>query len=206
MTNIDLRFSIDLSGVPPKYTIFSSVSFNLKYYNQFISNFKNKFRKLIVKKGRTLTKKELENILIYLDEHNIRSYNTIYNVNNWNYAYSLVPENKAYKKERLCGIIYYLLLEKNTLQNHSYSVTVCNENHMKIDHVVSTCRILSNMNKRDYNISISSDKYDFHVKIADYVASATRKLKIEKLNEFKHYHLIKAQIPQKYIKKIFNKK
>ncbi len=200
-------FAIDSSGVPPKEnTYISCVSFNLRNSDVFFSRFKKKFKKQFKTKGKHLEPYDLSKILSFLDAHNIISNATIYNINKWQYAFSRVKKSRGYKKEKLCGIIYYLLLKSNSSYKQSYIVHVCKESHMDIEIVKSACRTIAKMRGMEYDITSGTDNSDKHIKIADYVASATRKLKEGELNKFKCYNLIKAHIPDEYIKKVFEKK
>lgn len=200
-------FAIDVSGIPPKEkTCISCVSFDLHKSSIFFNRFKKKFKKQFRKKGRYLESYDLTKILEFLDANNVISNSTIYNTNNWQYVLRRVPKHRAYKIEKLCGIIYYLLLQRNSKYRRSYIVHVCSEDFMKIKTVISSCGTIAKMRGMDYDILTGSDSYDKHIKIADYVATATRKLKEEELNHFRYYNLVKAHIPDEFIKKVFEKK
>jgi hypothetical protein len=200
----NLLFAIDVSGIPPKNTITSCVCFDMHTSHQILNTFKKKFKKDINKKGRHLDNHKLGKILKFLDNNKIRSYSTQYNSPNWEYAISLVPPKKAYKIEKIFGIIYYILLEKNSKPRHSYIVHACQESFMDINTVISACRSIAKMRGMDYNITTGSDKFDDYIKIADYVAAATRKIKYNKLKSYKYHNLIKAYLPKEYIKKVFD--
>ena len=75
---------------------------------------------------------------------------------------------------------------------------------MKIKTVVSSCMTIAKMRGMDYDITTGSDSYNKFIKIADYVASATRKIKEEKLQSFRYYNFTKAFLPEEFIKKVFD--
>lgn len=74
---------------------------------------------------------------------------------------------------------------------------------MNIKHVKTTCRRIAKMRNMRYNITTGTDKYDDYIKMADYIASATRKVKHSKLIKHQYYNKIKAHLPQLYIQKAF---
>ena len=149
---------------------------------------------------------KLSEILKFLDKYEIRSYSTICTENNWRYAYSNVSKRRGFKREKLCGIFYYNLLQINSIPQHPYVVQVCKEDYMKIDKVRSACQAIAKMRHMEYDITTGSDKYNNHIKIADYVASATRKIKQDELKLYKYFNLIKPDLPKEYVTKVFEKK
>ena len=109
----NLLFAIDVSGTPYKETIISCVSFNIKNSTEVLTAFNKKFKKYKNKKGKDLTHTQLKEILEFLDDNKIRSHCLYFSTNDWTYALSRVPANKAYQKEKIFGILYFCVLEKN---------------------------------------------------------------------------------------------
>lgn len=204
MTKPNLLFSIDVSGTPYTETIISCVCFNLRYSVQFLKNFKRTFKKHYRKKGKDLNYNQLKDILQFLDDNSMRSNSIHMTTNDWEYADSLIQRNKAYKIEKIFGILYFQVLEWNTIPRYPYMVNVCEENFMKIDVVISACRKIANMNHKEYNITKGSGKTNDYIKIADYVASAARKIKYPVFNKYKCCQQIrKYRMPKQYVKKVF---
>lgn len=201
----NLLFAIDVSGIPYAKTYIGCASFNLKNSDETISLFRKTFKNIKNKKGKDISSKDdLFNIVKFLDQKNIKSTCVVMNVNDWEYNLARVPKEKGYVKERLMGILYFKALNKYSIPDNSYTVHLCNENFMKIDHVISTFNRLSKMHGIEYNIAVSSGKYDDYVKIADYVASATRKIKASRLDQLKYYSIIsKVRISDNLLNKAF---
>jgi len=200
----NLLFAIDVSGTPYTETIIACVSFNLKNSPELLSKFNKKFSNIKNKKGKDLTHKQLKEILQFLDENRVRSCCAYFTKNDWEYAISSSPKNKAYVKEKIFGIIYFMILEKNAKPRYSYSVNVCEENFMKIDTVISSCRKIAKMRGFDFNISKSSAKYNQYIRISDIVAAAIRNIKFKDLQKYRYCHVMKkVRLPQEYIKKVF---
>ena len=74
---------------------------------------------------------------------------------------------------------------------------------MNIDHVKTTLRRIAKMRGRDFDITIGTGKYDKCIKMADYIASATRKVKSKKLINYQYYNKIRTPLPKLYIQKAF---
>jgi hypothetical protein len=123
----NLLFAIDVSGTPFTTTIIGCVSFNIKNSPQNITKFKKKFKKHKNKKGKDLDHGKLAEILQFLDKNKIRS-NCIYlNSNDWKYILGSIPKNKAYRKEKVFGILYYLALKENSKPKYPYLVILPND-------------------------------------------------------------------------------
>lgn len=205
MIKPNLLFSIDVSGTPYNETIIGCVSFNLRYSPQFLKDFKTTFRKIYRKKGKDLNYNQLKKILQFLDNNKVRSNSIYMTTNDWEYALSLIPENKTYKKEKIFGILYYQVLEWNTKLRHPYMVNICEENYMKTDTAISAFRTIANMRHKEYNITKGSGKSNDYIKIADYIASATRKIKANEFNNYMYcQQMKKLRIPKQYIRKVFD--
>jgi hypothetical protein len=201
----NLLFSIDVSGTPFTRTIVSCVSFNLKNSPQVLDKFNKEFRNYKNKKGKDLKHDKLMEIIKFLDDNKIRSSCACFTANDWKYALKETPENKAYRKEKIFGIIYYMILEVNAKPRYSYSVNVCEENFMDIDRVISSCRKIAKMRGYDFNFSKSTGKYNEYIRIADYVASSIRKIKNDDLKDYKYCKIMnKVRLPLPYIKKVFS--
>ena len=200
----NLLFAIDVSGIPFGNTIISCVCFNVKHSPRIIYDFKKNFKRYKNKKGRQLNHTILSDIIQFLDDNKVRLNCMRITANDWRYALSVVPQNKAYKKEKLCGIFYYMLLESNSKYKCSYSVNMCKENFMDIDIVRKTCRTIAKMRGMEYEFSIGHDKSNAYIKIADYVASATRNMKPKELNSYRYYKCYKLRLPKEYVKKAFD--
>lgn len=199
-----MLFAFDVSGMPFTDTIISCVCFNINTSPQVISNFKKRFKKYINKKGKQLNHKILADIMQFLDENKIRSCCMRLSTNDWDYALKKVPIGKGYRKEKILGIYYYILLEPNSKYKFPYSVNVCEESFMKIDKVISSCRIIAKMRGKDFSFSKGRDKTNDYIKIADYVASATRNMNLNKLiSNYKYYRFYKPRLPAEYIQKVF---
>jgi len=201
----NLLFAIDVSGTPYTKTIISCVSFNLKNSPQFLDKFNKNFKNYKNKKGKDLTHDKLIEIVQFLDDNKIRSCCAHFTANDWNYALKATPENKAYRKEKIFGIIYYMILETNAKPRYSYSVNVCEENFMDINRVISSCRKIAKMRGYDFNFSKSSGKYNEYIRISDFVASAVRKMKSKDLQKSNYCNVMnKIRLSPLYIKKVFS--
>lgn len=201
----NLLFSIDVSGTPYKETIISCVSFNIKNSPQVLYEFNRKFKNYKNKKGKDLTHEKLKEILQFLDDNKIRSSCVYFTANDWNYALSSVPKNKAYQKEKIFGILYYCVLERNAKPRYPYIVHICEENFMHIDTVISSCRKIAKMRGYEFNISKSSGKNDEYIRISDFVAAAVRKIKMIDLQEYRYCSVInKFRLNPLYIRKVFD--
>lgn len=204
MFNPDLLFAIDVSGTPFTKTVVSCVSFNINYCSKFLSDFNKNFKYIKNKKGKDLNNNQLKDILKFLDYNKIRSLCAYISRNDWEYALSNIPENKAHKVERIFGIIYFIILEKNAKTKHPYLVNLCEENFMQIDRVISTCRRIAKMRGFDFSFSKSSAKYNEYIRISDLVASAVRNIKTTELQNYSYCNVLsKIRLPEMYIKKAF---
>lgn len=204
MYHPDLKFAIDVSGTPFGKTIIGCISVKSNDYSSFISNYKKTFKKIWRRKGKDLTYNELKKILKYLDQRKIRSLSMSINANDWTYILAKIPKDKAYRTEKLFGVLYYMVLKTYSIPKKPYSVTVCEENFMDIKTVRSSCRKIAKLRGMEYNISISSGRYDDLVRIADVIASCGRNIKKNQLDQFKfHIHKNKIRIPEQFISKVF---
>jgi len=200
----DLTFAIDVSGTPYGTVIIGCISILSKNSSAVISNFKKNFRKYWGRKGKDLRHSNLIEILDYLEKEQIRSSTLYVTANDWNFNLKKTPKVKAYRTEKLFGILYFLTLRNFSKPKKSYPVVVCEEKFMDIDTVISSCRNIAKMRGMDFSFSKSSGRYNDYVKIADYVASMGRKIKPTVLNKYQyHFHRRKIKIPDLYINKVF---
>lgn len=205
MYELNLLFAIDVSGNPYKDTIIGCVSFNQNNAPKILSEFNQKFKKFKNKKGKDLDHRQLKQILSFLDKYKIRSNFLNMTSNDWKYALSLIPEQRGYKKEKIFGILYYIVLEWNTKTKFPYIVNICEENFMKTDIAISSCRTIAKMRGKEYQFSKSTGKFNDYIRIADYIASAGRKIKNKDLQSFQYCSQVKKlRIPPEYIKKVFD--
>ena len=201
----NLLFTIDVSGTPFGETIIACVSFNVKYSHKIIHEFNKKFKTFKNKKGKDLNYNQLKDVLQFLDDNEVRSYCIYFTTNDWKYALSVTPEDKAFKIEKIFGILYYIILEKNAKARYPYLVNVCEERFMRIDTVISACIKIAKMRGREFNISKSSAKLNEYIRISDYVASAIRNIKDKDLQSYTYCNVIKkVRLPPEYIKKVFD--
>jgi len=115
-----------------------------------------------------------------------------------------VPEDKADKIERIFGIVYYMILEKNAKPRYPYLINLCEENFMDVDKVISTCRRIAKMRGFDFSFSKSSAKYNEYIRISDLVASAVRNIKAKDLEDYSYCNVLKKiRLSKMYIKKAF---
>lgn len=205
MQKPNLLFAIDVSGTPYSDTIIGCISFNLLDSPQVLQDFNKTFLKYKNKKGKDLDHNQLKHILSFLDEHKIRSNSLYLTSNDWTYILSLIPGQKAYKKEKIFGILYYLVLEWNTKPMYPYLVNVCEESFMKTDIAISTCRTIAKMRGKEYHFSKGTGKINDYIRIADFIASSVRKIKNKDLESFRYCCQVKKlKVPQEYIAKVFD--
>lgn len=204
MSKPNLLFAIDVSGTPFTKTIVSCVSFDMKNSPQFIKNFNYKFKSIKNKKGKDLTYNQLKEILEYLDDNKIRSCCAYFTKNDWDYSLSDIPKEKAYHVEKIFGIIYFMILEKNAKPKYPNLVHLCEENFMDIKTVRNSCRKIANMRGFDFNFSISSAKYDEYIRISDLVASGVRNINASDLDCYTYCNVMKkVRLTKEYIQKVF---
>ena len=200
----NLVFSFDLSGQPPGDTHFACVCYDMDYCSDFFTNFKKQFKHSFHKKGKQLDEETLCKMLEFLDDHQIRSYCASYYKNNWDIVFRSIPEKKGYKIDKICGIVYFILLNINTNPHYPYTIHVCKESFLDIDTVIGTCKDIAKMRGKNFNFAVGTDKQNDYIKISDFVASATRKIKLEKLKSYRFYNHNKAHISNDYRVKAFN--
>ena len=96
------------------------------------------------------------------------------------------------------------MLDINTKTNYPYVVNVCKESFMDIEIVKRTCLNIGKMRGKNLNFADGTDRQNVYIKISDFVASATRKLKSEKLKSYSYYNYVDAKLPAEFITKAFD--
>ena len=204
MAKIGIHFVIDVSGTPYGKVIMGLVSFNTNLINEILKAFKREFPQLrrSKRKGSKLAKNELKKIIEFLDQRKVRMVSICFNAEDWKY-YKSKYGDRAHFKERIFGILYFMLLREIAYTNYKYRVTVCEESFIKIEKVLDTCRRLAKANKYEFDLSTGYAKFDELIRFADYVASAQRKIDAKDLKQFKYYKILNNEISARDIYKAF---
>ncbi len=201
----EYSIAIDISGMLPyQDSILGLVAFPVNNKNKIIKRFKSKFSRFLLKKGKSLKREHLYSMLSFLDENEVRMVGIKCTQFNWNNRYKNLPLNASYKREKLYGILYFIALETISKRNKIYDVVVCKDSFMRTEKTITACKKLADYYNFIYNFSIATENQNFGVKIADYVASAGRKIKTASLQEIENYTFISTDIPYKYIRYVFD--
>jgi len=125
-----------------------------------------------------------------------------YTSNDWIAMDSLYP-NKANLNNKILGILYFTILRKIAFRNMKANIITCSETGINIVKVHDTIQKLANYQDFIFDISQSIERLNPIIKIADYIASARRKVKKTKLETYANYKIInKKDIPRSVYKKI----
>ena len=99
----------------------------------------------------------------------------------WNELIDYVGINKQNKIEMIFAVLYYISLEKYSLKDNIYPLTICIETFMDIDKVMLNLKKLAKAHSRHFQISKIQARYTEMIKFADIVAGAGRKIARENL-------------------------
>jgi hypothetical protein len=202
MKQVNLQFFVDVSGVPYETTYVGVIVSTPQIIEKTIKAFK-KEKNLFSKKARQLKSQELFNVLKIMDNHELKMITAKFTHTNWNNLKNEFGSKKDFK-HKVLGYIYYKLFQQQELYtNFSYFVFTCSEDHLNINEVHKQCRALALADKIKLNFSIATAELNEGVKLADFVAQAMRKNKIEKLKKLKNLKCIKIEIDNKLLQKLF---
>ncbi len=199
-----LSFAIDVSGQPYDTVIVGLIAYDKNHINRFRKDFNTEFPRFLSKKqkGSILKSHDLSRIIGFVDSHNIKMGVISFTTSDWE-RYIKQYRGMAFFKEKMYALLYFRLLKVFTYPKHNYQITLCSESYLNIERLQTTLRRLAKANRFDYDLSISSAKFNQNIKFADYVAAAYRKLPFNDFKMYGNYHIIRKDIPQRDLDKAF---
>ena len=203
---IGINCYIDVSGNPYEKTVIGLVTFNPHTANNIIKEFRKKFPQFSKAriKGKKLNSSELRAIIAFLNSRKVHMYSIVFDNKKW-FGFKTIYGKRAFFKEKIFAILYFMLLSRFAYQKYKYPITVCKENFMNIEKVIVYCKKLAKANKYDFDFSVAYAKSNDFLKFADFVASARRKCSSNYLKPYKRFCTITTKINQLYINKLFGK-
>lgn len=197
-------FFIDVSGQPYGEIYIGMVSLITYDMGKLEKNFRKDYSEFYRSKQKGAKRKpnELITILKFLNKNGVHMKTVSFKSKKW-FEFREQYQDKAFLKEKIYGLLYFMLLKEVASPYKTYSVIVCNENYLNISKVLYYCNKLAKANKFNFSFSTAYVNSNRLLKFADYVASAHRKVKRKYLESIKNYQIINDEIPSQYIKKIF---
>lgn len=201
---IGLNSYIDVSGNPYEKIVVGLVTFNPHTVTSILKEFRAQypqFNKAKIK-GVKLNARELRTIIRFLNSKNVHMYAITFGNRSWQ-KYKSTYGERGFFKEKIFGVLYFMLLSGFAFKKYKYPIVVCKENFMDIEKVEDYCKKLAKANKYDFDFSTGYAKSNELLKFADFVASACRKCSKAYLKPYKHFHRISSKLPQEYLDKLF---
>lgn len=203
----DYKKYLDVSGnIKGGDFYIGSILFNERYRKNFFIEFHKNFPNLksYEAKGATLKKPVLKEVISFLNDKKIPMTCLYFSKQKMDDAEALVKckiktltckdQFPSSFNEKIAGVLYYYNLKYFAKQNYIYQGHVCMESQVNIKKVLSE---LFNISKRDnylFRLVPTLRDYEHLLKIADYVASAGRKIEWTFLDELKYFKMIAPDI------------
>ena len=210
---------IDMSGLPPEEVHIGLVLFNDNYKPSFLNEFYQEFAylKSYHKKSTHVDPDTLFKILDFFDKKRLRM--VCYNFKDFQWKVHERRINELFKEinpsheyrdnyyrfyEKLLGILYYYSLQQISVDKGVYNVIACHESSIDIWEVFRTMLKLAKRDGFKIKPTANIRKIEHLLKMADYVAGASRKIDDFKVNTIERYTLLRDPIRDFDLKKIFN--
>lgn len=185
--------------------------FNSFTKDDLLDEFFRKYPLYKKKKGRELNHQDYINIIKFFDEKKVKMLVFSRTIADWSYYNKLYKTQHEYK-EKICGLIYFYLLNHMAWPDCRYDIISCVESQIgDIHRVFHHCDRLHNITKNnpyynfEFNYLHSTDKHSRGVKIADFIASSAKFFKIKDLSKFNitRYYILKKRPNNWYFRVIF---
>ena len=206
-----LHFFVDISGVPKREkggdfqkVIVSCVSFNVFTLEKTIEAFREKFPTYWDQKGHQLTKYQLEEIVSFLDQQEVRMITVHFDPEDW-IKYKGEYPNESHREEKIMGILYFYAMKWIARKGYIYPVIVDNDTTFSIKQAIVICQRLARSQNLDFNVSFGYIETHPELRFADWVASARRKIDPSILNNYHHFMILRNKLPPMYLFNVFKK-
>ena len=205
------RYYTDVSGIPCtrdcntgnyQDVIIGMASISKNYIDTLITSFKQKYPSYWDKKGNQLNKKELENIINFLDKNHVMMLTIIFEHKDWDKYRQMYP-NETNFREKVMAILYFFILKKLVKKKFIHEAVLDNDTNFGIFQCIICCKRLLNM--YDYNIDITLGHREINpeLRFADWIAQARRKISIKHLSKYNNFIILKNRLPHPLIILIF---
>ncbi len=203
MAKIGLNLYIDVSGTPYTLTIPALVSIQTHQLSDLEKELKRTFFEgRSFQKGNALSAGKLLSIMRFLDSKGVRMFALGFKQSEWE-KYRKLYGQRANFKEKIMAALYLRLLSRTCRPRYRYNANICQETWMKSTIAFSHFKDLSKANKYLIDFSPTLQKYCSLLRLADYVASASRKNTQPDLLALNNFFYVDGKIPSRHLRKLF---
>jgi len=207
MSKLVLNLAIDVSGQPSGDVYVGLVSIKTDDINKIMKLFKNAFPDIYRgrKKGARLDGNELKKVIKFLNDNKVFMFCNYISSKEW-FDLKNKYKNKANLFERVYALLYFGLIHQVVFKYQPQNLVVDKENYLDINKTLNYFQYLAKSN--DYTIitSVGYSSSTSLIKLADLIASASRKIDKKTLMSFNKYHFLKFKdLNYKFINRIFEK-
>jgi len=142
-------------------------------------------------------------IIKFLNGKKVKMGTITFTVNDWQTVCSYYP-NKAFVEEKILGMLYFTVIRSMTSRRSKIDIVTCTETGINIRKVHQTCQRISKWNHMDFRFSDSTEDLNPIIKVADFIASSSRKLKSKELRKYPNFFIEnRKSIPQWVYRRVF---
>lgn len=206
-----IKLLVDISGSPKtdnsgNYQKVIVVATSVDRYNfmDVIDRFKSKFYGYWDKKGHQLSPDKLEEIVAFLDAENIRMITVQFDTTDWD-KYKTKCKGEANLEEKIMGILYYYVLKRVASKRFVYQVLIDNDTSFNIKQSIIICQRISREGRYNFDISFGYRAINQELRFPDWIASARRRCDVESLKKYKHFIILKNELPPYHLNRILRK-
>lgn len=207
MSKLVLNLAIDVSGTPKGEIYVGLVSIKTDDFNTVRKQFQKNLPEIYKhsKKGTRLKANELKKVIEFLDKNYVYMYVCHITKSDW-YFYTNRYKNKSNLFERVYALAYFGLIHSWVFKYHPQNLVVCKESYLDIHLTLKYFQYLAKSNNYTILSNVGYADSNFLIKLADLVASATRKVDKAELVRFEKLKILKFKdLDHKFVDRIFQK-
>jgi len=146
----------------------------------------------------------LEEIIDFLNKEKIRMITVQFDKEDWD-KYKLKYPLEGNLEEKIMSILYYYVLKKTSSKSYIYQAVLDFDTSFDIHQSVKLCQRIAR--ERRYNFKTSFGYLDVNeeLKLADWVASARRKIDIDILENYENFIILKNNLPYYHLNRVIKK-
>ena len=204
-----IKYFVDISGTPKpddqgnyQKVIVGCVSIDQYKLSGILQQIESDFPILCNKKGHKLKPRQLEEIIGFLNKEKVRMITVQFDKEDWE-KYRLKYAQESHREEKIMSVLYYYVLKKKSLKSYIYQAVLDSDTSFDIHQSVRLCQRIARERKYNFKISFGYSDINEEIKLADWIASARRKIDIETLEKYENFIILKNNLPAYHLNRVF---
>lgn len=204
-----IKYFVDISGTPKpdnngKYdkVIVGCASVDQYKISDILQQMESDFPISFKKKGHKLRPRDLEEIIDFLNKEKVRMITVQFEKEDWK-KYRSKYLQEAHMEEKVMSILYYYVLKKKSLKSYIYQAVLDSDTSFDIHQSVRLCQRIARERKYNFKMSFGYLDINEEIKLADWIASARRKIDIETLKNYENFIILKNNLPFYHLNRVF---